>query len=638
MPSCVHAHSTTQSSKYNTDNVNSSQMSDSKAKGDNQESLYECAVCQKEFIEPKFLPCFHTFCAICIEHTAQKDSQSTFPCPACQELTSLPPGGASKLQTNYYVRDAKIHNKVMCKVHTDEKLRFYCVLCEEAICMCCKLTKHNLHEIQDLLEAAEVIMKGVTSHQESLKSSVEEARERLRATTEDQQILDTRRSEVERQINIRHDALLNQLNRARVTALDSLSTVCESAEAGVVEMIRRQEDHLKELLRIQQQMQQEIMNLATETDVIEMHGKALRCGRCREAPDACVTRKQVVRVPVLNLHELDSHTIDSVQKWFGSVVALPLGVAEAEMAVDNWFSSGTDLAVFSLCHVDTQPPCVLVSFEQRLPSQREWAANEQPVVQISERTHKHQNTEYSGRVSCKRYAKGCSFNVTCLTSSPMTLTKAMSKHYKVANSGSGKAEVHRTYVLSSEPFMYKDVLEFGLEVGLHRAVDVDSTGKLIVVVEEPTKCSNTSPHKVKMFRRPETSVFRRTFLSRRSTSWVPAVCTYNPPNAGCRPSDVCFYQLGGLQMLLVADEGGDSIHVVQVSQDQLVFQRYLISRKDCPQFVKPTALNVDVQGRLWVACAGENTILCLRQGTRHSSSKSLKTNDSNSLVPARDAD
>ena len=57
-----------------------------------------------------------------------------------------------------------------------------------------------------------------------------------------------------------------------------------------------------------------------------------------------------------------------------------------------------------------------------------------------------------------------------------------------------------------------------------------------------------------------------------------------------------------LQVLLIADECNDVIHVVDVQDDRLTFSRFLAP--GCPLLLQPTALNTDHRGRLWVGCRG----------------------------------
>jgi hypothetical protein len=152
----------------------------------------------------------------------------------------------------------------------------------------------------------------------------------------------------------------------------------------------------------------------------------------------------------------------------------------------------------------------------------------------------------------------------------------------------GKAAVYSLKVLSTQPFKEEYKHEFPINVGGHRAVDVDDSEQLFVIVEDP--------------KTPD--AYRKVHLYCRAIA--DPVCTYTSPLTPFQPSDVCFFPLGGEKMLLVSDEANDVIHVVKVERSGLTFQRFLAP--GCPSLVQPTALNVDVQGRLWVACRGGKVI------------------------------
>ena len=145
-----------------------------------------------------------------------------------------------------------------------------------------------------------------------------------------------------------------------------------------------------------------------------------------------------------------------------------------------------------------------------------------------------------------------------------------------------------TKVTSTDPLMAQDVQEFSIKVGAHRTMDVDDSEQFFVVVEEAQLPDMW--RKVRLYRRPDEN----------------AVSTYSPPTSSFQPSDVCFYRLGGQQVLLVTDELNDAIHAVQVQDGQMSFVRYLAP--GCPLLIQPTAINVDVSGRLWLACRGGNII------------------------------
>ena len=136
--------------------------------------------------------------------------------------------------------------------------------------------------------------------------------------------------------------------------------------------------------------------------------------------------------------------------------------------------------------------------------------------------------------------------------------------------------------------------EFNIKLGglRARAFDVNDSEQLFAVVEESE--DSEVQRKVRLFRRPEED----------------AVATYASPLAAFQPSDVCFFRMGGQQqLLLVANEMNDCVHVVDVEEGALIFLRYLAP--GCPFLTQPTALNTDSQGRLWLACRGGD-ILTMR--------------------------
>nr|KAG5690075.1 hypothetical protein BaRGS_016383 [Batillaria attramentaria] len=124
--------------------------------------------------------------------------------------------------------------------------------------------------------------------------------------------------------------------------------------------------------------------------------------------------------------------------------------------------------------------------------------------------------------------------------------------------------------------------------------EVSVSEQLFVVLEEAQ--APDLQRTVRLYRRPQPD----------------AIATYSPPITPFQPSDVCFYTLGGDEVLLVADELNDAIHVVNVQDGRLSFAHYLAP--GCPLLVQPTALNTDTRGRLWVACRGGTILTCTTIG------------------------
>ena len=63
----------------------------------------ECAVCMERMTNPKFLPCFHTFCRHCIDNLCDSYQHRLVPCPLCRKEFNAANGG--ELSTNFYVEE-----------------------------------------------------------------------------------------------------------------------------------------------------------------------------------------------------------------------------------------------------------------------------------------------------------------------------------------------------------------------------------------------------------------------------------------------------------------------------------------------------------------------------------------------------
>lgn len=132
-------------------------------------SLFQCPICLEDFVNPKALPCLHTFCKLCIGKYIRFSSlclgsSVTFHCPVCRkEVQTIESYGdpAGKLQDNYLLKQLKesseleIDNNVACVIHKNKHLQFHCTNHNLLVCPTCLLTNHrtcDVTEISDLLE------------------------------------------------------------------------------------------------------------------------------------------------------------------------------------------------------------------------------------------------------------------------------------------------------------------------------------------------------------------------------------------------------------------------------------------------------------------------------------------------------
>ena len=61
--------------------------------------VLECSVCYEQMMQPKMLPCQHTFCLSCLDKIANHDLKK-ISCAICRSQHNLPIGGVMEFPNN----------------------------------------------------------------------------------------------------------------------------------------------------------------------------------------------------------------------------------------------------------------------------------------------------------------------------------------------------------------------------------------------------------------------------------------------------------------------------------------------------------------------------------------------------------
>ncbi|XP_078615251.1 uncharacterized protein LOC144884137 [Branchiostoma floridae x Branchiostoma japonicum] len=144
-----------------------------------QMNIFDCSICLQMFTRPKVLQCGHTFCKSCLV-TYVKGGRS-FNCPTCNRKVNLKKDGSAGvdgLTDNISLANLRddfaalkverqgraprgaegnpsLSDDYVCEKHHGEALKFYCPVCEDAICEECMLSDHNTHGVMRLSKALE---------------------------------------------------------------------------------------------------------------------------------------------------------------------------------------------------------------------------------------------------------------------------------------------------------------------------------------------------------------------------------------------------------------------------------------------------------------------------------------------------
>ncbi|CAD5217075.1 unnamed protein product [Bursaphelenchus okinawaensis] len=184
-----------------------------------------CGLCQRIYIDPRVLACFHSFCKECLEQHAA--GMSRVNCPSCNGRTQLSQLGVSGLLVDYALNNAvKLHEKSVdgqldpyepddantkncsCLEHRNRPLQYYCLSCNFAVCQECTLKEHPRP-----MHLLELIENAAHSQVSSIRNLIDEVlvkHDELR--TAFQQVETTQRR-VNTSLNQAHAKLREAVNR-----------------------------------------------------------------------------------------------------------------------------------------------------------------------------------------------------------------------------------------------------------------------------------------------------------------------------------------------------------------------------------------------------------------------------------------
>ncbi|XP_076084676.1 uncharacterized protein LOC143055421 [Mytilus galloprovincialis] len=129
------------------------------------DDLLTCSICLETFRNPKYLPCLHTFCELCINtyilSIVKEEKSVGFKCPVCRNLVPInesqgkPETWARQLPGNHFIvsmieRKAIQKSEKLCDTCEQKNVSqlavSFCTVCEETYCEPCE-ANHKLYKI-----------------------------------------------------------------------------------------------------------------------------------------------------------------------------------------------------------------------------------------------------------------------------------------------------------------------------------------------------------------------------------------------------------------------------------------------------------------------------------------------------------
>src|SRR5688572_22504401 len=139
---------------------------------DELKDITECCICTETFVDPRTLPCIHTFCKTCLEdsgHKSGKTSGCSMPCPLCRREFTIPLEGFSGIQKNFLMarliemtKSSSVSSRTLCDACCEDEVEMLCKECCLNLCNeCCKShRRHKMtknHEVVPLVRPNQII-------------------------------------------------------------------------------------------------------------------------------------------------------------------------------------------------------------------------------------------------------------------------------------------------------------------------------------------------------------------------------------------------------------------------------------------------------------------------------------------------
>ena len=264
------------------------------------EQVLTCTICLDTFRKPKFLPCFHTFCRLCLEQQIERTCKSQrFPCPLCRTSIKIPSSGVDGFQTNFYVQEilgilarskvreseddqvdvasemnaeadeeqeeeedeqVQVVSDLVCPKHVAEKewLTSYCNQCHVPTCTRCVLYDHYGHEAKPLSVALDEAQRCL----QTLNFRIHRYHNLTRELIKDRQRyidsyiwqlgsvadqVSSNAEEIKMAVDTRAQTLLNLLENLKVTEVNRLE-VHELAMAAYLQSLNEVKDQVGYLM------------------------------------------------------------------------------------------------------------------------------------------------------------------------------------------------------------------------------------------------------------------------------------------------------------------------------------------------------------------------------------------------------
>ena len=283
-----------------------------------------CSICYNVFVEPKILPCHHTFCKQCLSDMILRGQRvrpaaTRITCPTCRQDVVIQGGDVDTFQPSFMINQLKeivermekddntdptpsapplqdhVTSGSLCPRHTSHHNDLYCKTCQTLLCRLCITTDytHQTHNCGLVEDVASGLRQNLHQCLGSLRIKAAEVSGALEGIALNQAQVDAEGTKVCSKIVHCRDQLVQGIQQE----MDCLQATVESITEAKLASLRRQSSQLQDVSRDMNALIQSGGELASKDSDVEF-----LIAKKRLDTDI---QKQLHRVSALSLHAVE---------------------------------------------------------------------------------------------------------------------------------------------------------------------------------------------------------------------------------------------------------------------------------------------------------------------------------------------
>lgn len=245
-----------------------------------------CPVCCDIFTDPVLLSCSHSFCRICLKHCWDTGIKE---CPVCRKKTSKtnPPSNLALKNVCETLLQVKrqsmvVEDEMSCCVH-GEKLKLFCLVDKQPICVVCQSSKlHKTHDCSPLEEALLDCKDELVLSLKSLQDKLESLKGFQKTSADISNYIKSQAAETQKIIKSQFEQLHQVLYQEELARLAAVNKEEDEKIAGMKDKMKELSAEMLSLTDtisvIQEQLKEEDMVLLKNFNATQDRAKSMCLG------------------------------------------------------------------------------------------------------------------------------------------------------------------------------------------------------------------------------------------------------------------------------------------------------------------------------------------------------------------------